>query len=74
MKYANEARIRNNDWEVVTHAFNSSILIGRGRRISELETSLVYRFSSRMDRTAQKNPVSESRQTDKRWGGVERRK
>lgn len=61
-----EARIRNNDWEVVTHAFNSSILVGRGRRISELEASLVYWFSSRVDGATQKNPVSKSKQTDKK--------
>jgi hypothetical protein len=30
---------------------------GRGRQISEFETSLVYRVSSRTARTAQRNPV-----------------
>jgi hypothetical protein len=30
---------------------------GRGRRISELEASLVYRVSSRTTRATQKNPV-----------------
>jgi hypothetical protein len=31
---------------------------GRGRRISEFETSLVYRVSSRTARATQRNPVS----------------
>jgi hypothetical protein len=34
---------------------------GRGRWISELETSLVYRVSSRTARATQKNPVSEKK-------------
>jgi hypothetical protein len=33
-------------------------LEGRGRRISEFETSLVYRVSSRTARATQRNPVS----------------
>jgi hypothetical protein len=32
---------------------------GRGRQISEFETSLVYKVSSRTARAIQKNPVSE---------------
>jgi hypothetical protein len=31
---------------------------GRGRQISELEASLVYRVSSRTARAIQRNPVS----------------
>jgi hypothetical protein len=31
---------------------------GRGRRISEIEASLVYRVSSRITRAIQRNPVS----------------
>jgi hypothetical protein len=31
---------------------------GRGRRISELEASLVYKVSSRTARAIQRNPVS----------------
>jgi hypothetical protein len=31
---------------------------GRGRRISELEASLVYRVSSWMSRATERNPVS----------------
>jgi hypothetical protein len=31
---------------------------GRGRKISEFESNLVYRVSSRTARTAQRNPVS----------------
>jgi hypothetical protein len=31
---------------------------GRGRQISEFETSLVYRVSSRTARATQRNPVS----------------
>jgi hypothetical protein len=37
---------------VVVHAFNPS----RGRRISEIEDSLVYRVSSRTARVTQKKP------------------
>jgi hypothetical protein len=33
---------------------------GRGRRISELEDSLVYRVSSRTARATQRNPVSKN--------------
>jgi hypothetical protein len=38
---------------------------GRGRWISEFEVSLVYRVSSRTARTAQRNPVSKNKQTNK---------
>jgi hypothetical protein len=34
---------------------------GRGRRISELEASLVYRVSSRTARAIQKNPDSKKK-------------
>jgi hypothetical protein len=34
---------------------------GRGRRISEFETSLVYRVSSRTVRATQRNPVSKTK-------------
>jgi hypothetical protein len=34
---------------------------GRGRQISEFETSLVYRMSSRTARTTQRNPVSKNK-------------
>jgi hypothetical protein len=39
---------------VVVYAFNSS----KGRQISEFKSSLVYRVSSRIARTTQRNPVS----------------
>jgi hypothetical protein len=35
---------------------------GRGRGISELEASLVYRVSSRTARATQRNPVSKTKQ------------
>jgi hypothetical protein len=39
---------------------------GRGRRISELEASLVYKVSSRTARATQRNPVSKTnKQTNK---------
>jgi hypothetical protein len=38
----------------------------RGRWISEFETSLVYRVSSRTARTIQKNPVSKQKQKQKK--------
>ena len=47
---------------VVAHAFNPSAGGGggRGRRISELEASLVYKVSSRTARATQRNPVSKN--------------
>jgi hypothetical protein len=36
---------------------------GRGRQISEFETSLVYRVSSRTARVIQRNPVSKKHKT-----------
>jgi hypothetical protein len=36
---------------------------GRGRRISEFETSLVYKVSSRTARAIQRNPVSKKNKT-----------
>ena len=42
---------------MVAHTFNPQHLEGRGRWISELEASLVYRVSSRTARATQRNPV-----------------
>jgi hypothetical protein len=39
---------------------------GRGRRISEFETSLVYKVSSRTARAIQKNPVSKKTKKKKK--------
>jgi hypothetical protein len=39
---------------------------GRGRQISEFETSLVYRVSSRTARTIQRNPVSKNQKKKKK--------
>jgi hypothetical protein len=39
---------------------------GRGRWISELEDSLVYRVSSRTARAAQRNPVSKTKKKKNR--------
>jgi hypothetical protein len=39
---------------------------GRGRWISELEASLVYRVSSRTARAIQRNPVSKQNKTNKK--------
>jgi hypothetical protein len=36
-------------------------LVGRGRRISEFEASLVYRVSSRTARATQRNSVSKNK-------------
>jgi hypothetical protein len=36
---------------------------GRGRRISEIKASLVYRVSSRTARATQRNPVSKQNKT-----------
>jgi hypothetical protein len=44
---------------VVVHAFNPSPC--RGRQISEFEASLVYKVSSRIARTTQRNPVSKNK-------------
>ena len=38
---------------------------GRGRWISELEVSLVYRMSSRTARATQRNPVSKNKKQKK---------
>jgi hypothetical protein len=47
---------------VVAHAFNPSTPeVGRGRRISELEDSLVWKVSSRTARAIQRNPVSKKK-------------
>jgi hypothetical protein len=51
---------------VVAHAFNPSTWEGRGRWISELETSLVYRVSSRTARDIQRNPVSKIKKKKKK--------
>jgi hypothetical protein len=39
---------------------------GRGRRISEFETSLVYKVSSRTARAMQRNPVSKKQKKQKK--------
>ena len=36
-------------------------ILGRGRQISELEASLVYRLSSRTARAIQRNPFSKKK-------------
>jgi hypothetical protein len=40
--------------------------IGRGRRISEFEASLVYKVSSRTARATQRNPVSKNQKKKKK--------
>jgi hypothetical protein len=42
---------------VVVHTFNPSVWEGRGRRISEFETGLIYRVGFRTARATQRNPV-----------------
>jgi hypothetical protein len=39
---------------------------GRGRQISEFETSLVYKVSSRTARAKQRNPVSKKQKTNQK--------
>jgi hypothetical protein len=56
---------------VVVHAFN---LGGRGRQISELEVSLVYKVSFRIARATQRNPVSKKPPTPKEKERKEGRK
>jgi hypothetical protein len=46
-------------------------LRGRSSRISESETSLVYRASSKIARATQRNPVLERRGSKGREGGRE---
>jgi hypothetical protein len=50
---------------------------GRGRRISEFESSLVYRVSSRTSRDIQRNPLSKNKtkqqKISKRAGEVAQR-
>jgi hypothetical protein len=40
-------------------------LVGRGRRTSDFEASLVYRVSSRRVRAAQRNPVQKKKKKKK---------
>jgi hypothetical protein len=41
------------------------LILGRGRRISEFEASLVYRVSSRTAEAIQRSPVSEKKKKKK---------
>ena len=50
---------------MVVHSFNLQHLGGRGRRISEFKSSLVYIVSSRTAKAAQKNPVLKERKREK---------
>jgi hypothetical protein len=45
----------------------------RGRQISDFETSLVYRVSSRTARATQRNPVSKNQKEGRKEGRKERR-
>jgi hypothetical protein len=47
---------------------------GRGRRISELEASLVYKVSSRTARAIQRNPVSKNKNKKKQTNKKKKRK
>jgi hypothetical protein len=47
---------------------------GRGRQISEFETSLVYRVSSRTARAIQRNPVSQNKKERKKGKKEKERK
>jgi hypothetical protein len=44
----------------MVHVFNPSTCGGRGRQISEFETSLVYNVSSRTTTAIKRNPVSKN--------------
>jgi hypothetical protein len=50
---------------VVAHAFNPRTQEAEAGKISEFETSLVYKVSSRTARTRQRNPVLKNKQTNK---------
>ena len=50
---------------MVAHAFNPSTQEVRGRWISELEASLVYKVNFRTARATQRNPVSKKKQKQK---------
>jgi hypothetical protein len=47
---------------------------GRGRQISELEASLVYKVSSRTARAIQRNPVSKNQKKKKKKEKKKKRK
>jgi hypothetical protein len=47
---------------------------GRGRWISELEASLVYKVSSRTARAIQRNPVSKKKKKKKSTSGKKKKK
>jgi len=52
---------------VVAHAFNPGRHAGsRGRQISEIEASLVYKVSARTARATQRNPVSKNKNKKKK--------
>jgi hypothetical protein len=50
--------------ETPRHTGTMESPVGRGRRISEFEASLVYKVSSRTARDTQRNPVSKNKQTN----------
>jgi hypothetical protein len=68
MSYKYELRNVSFCQAMVTHAFNPSIGAGggRGRQISEFQASLVYKVSSRIARTTQRNPVSKRKKEKKK--------
>jgi hypothetical protein len=47
---------------------------GRGRRISEFQTSLVYKVSSRTARATHRNPVSKNKNKQTKKFGVQQEK
>jgi hypothetical protein len=49
-------------------------LVGRGRRISEFEASLVYKVSSRIARATQRNPVLKTKKKKKKREKKEKEK
>jgi hypothetical protein len=51
---------------MVVHAFSPSTRGSRGRWISEMEASLVYKVSSRIARATQRNPVSKNQKKKKK--------
>ena len=59
---------------MVVHSFNLQHLGGRGRRISEFKSSLVYIVSSRTAKAAQKNPVLKERKREKEKEREKKRK
>jgi hypothetical protein len=56
---------KNNQPDMMAHAFNPSTPGGRGMQISEFEASLIYKVSSRTARAIQRSPFLKKKREKK---------